>query len=423
MNRRETIAIIPILVSMMFLLARILTCAGFARAGNIDPDHPVFLPFIANDFNAGWNWSKLVTTTLTPRPNHLPLMVLDRSGNIHVFWDTLSSPQYIYHTFWNGQGWSTISPVASTFGAATTIEPPFISADGRLHLVWRVYLGSSQTNPYRLFYAAFDGSKWSNPEELFQSTDSYIFGVIYSGATDGFHALILNNHIVSPDIYDMTRTVSSWSSPTVIDPVHLVDSAWPDSAGGIHIFGQTFNPQTLYYSYWLNGQFAVSGRHGSGTLSNYPNHLDGSKNLHLFHTGSVPIPGGTVTGVFHQCIDTNLSWGPQEFPSSQMAITSNLVHAGDMGSQFALAWKEQKSGRIQIGLWNGCASMGRQPAPIPSATQWEVESLAIDSAANQICVLVNEWLTSRYAVTCVSVSNSPPSPGVQSIPWIPPREN
>ncbi len=65
----------------------------------------------------------------------------------------------------------------------------------------------------------------------------------------------------------------------------------------------------LYHSYWLNGQFVVDGQSGTGRILGRETQLDIQNNLHVYWTGQVPVPGGTVNGIFYQCLDPNLNWG------------------------------------------------------------------------------------------------------------------
>jgi len=61
-------------------------------------DHLLFLPLIANNYDPNWQWQEPIPITLSPTPNHTPIMVIDHLGNLHIFWDTITSPRFVYHS-------------------------------------------------------------------------------------------------------------------------------------------------------------------------------------------------------------------------------------------------------------------------------------------------------------------------------------
>ncbi len=79
-------------------------------------NQPIYLPLIANNYDPSWQWSTAITVELTPLPQHTPLLTLDLSGRLHIFWDTQHSPRFIYHTYLGDQGWTTPAPIAQTLG-------------------------------------------------------------------------------------------------------------------------------------------------------------------------------------------------------------------------------------------------------------------------------------------------------------------
>jgi len=402
-NGLQLIVLRPIVfIGFLLLIGYIMiTTAAIATGGG----NAAYLPFLAQNYNSAWHWNSPITTTLTPAPFNPPATIIDPAGRFHIFWDTLSSPRYIYHTYWDGQKWSGIIPVGQSLGISSSIKPPFISSDGKLHLVWRSDFGVGTPNRFRLLYASFDGAAWSSVQEIYQTDAYYIQGLVHTDEADHLHALIQRSYGVSASIFEITRTLSALSAPLQIDPGHLVDEAWADRSGGIHIFGQIAYPEQLFYSYWKEGQFQVVGRQGTGYIGVYPTQMDEMGNLHLFYTANLPVPGGVVRGVIHQCVNTNLNWWERETPSGEADVTGPLMSGWDQNNRLGLAWKETNSGNIQLGVWNGCVKTNFASITFPQGKNWEVSSLAISSLPNKICALVKEMFTSLYTVRCVEIEN------------------
>jgi hypothetical protein len=78
-----------------------------------DP-HPIYLPLVTGvtDLTPRWQWTPALDLQLSPTPNNTPRAVIDRKGQLHLFWDTSRSPRFIYHSYLNGEEWTEPQPIA-----------------------------------------------------------------------------------------------------------------------------------------------------------------------------------------------------------------------------------------------------------------------------------------------------------------------
>jgi len=364
----------------------------------------VYLPLVVKNYDFTWRWLPPSQITLSPRPNHAPILVIDRSGRPHILWDTYTSPRYIYHTYLTEQGWMAAAPVAESLGTSETLFPPIIDSDGKLHLLWANWFGSSVENPYRLSYAVFDGNQWSTEDEVVRS-NADIQGMVQFDDQGAIRVTYTGVALLGSQIYQTQHTAEGWSQPVHIylggsHPIYLV---WPDMAGGVHLYGNDAYNETLYHSYWLNGQFVIQGQIGTGKILGRETQLDIQNNLHVYWTGQVPVPGDTVTGIYYQCLDASLNWSPQIMPSGQEEIAGPPSKAWDGQDGFALAWKETAGNRVRLSLWDGCAQGDVKTFLFASDINWEVAAAAISHAPRQACVLARELYSYEYTVVCAVI--------------------
>ena len=107
------------------------------------------------------------------------------------------------------------------------------------------------------------------------------------------------------------KYANGWSAPQTILPQAATHGlvVWkyePDSAGDVRFYGRDLTGN-LIYAYWHNNV---------ATLYQTPINLklyeyyfgDAAGDYYIYRIGEVPVPGGTTTGVYSQCIDTNLNF-------------------------------------------------------------------------------------------------------------------
>lgn len=364
-------------------------------------DNNVFLPLVAQKFDPACDVLPEEIINLSPTPYliyNAPKLAIDHSGRPHIFWETLQTPRYAYHTFLAESGWSSPSPIAGTLGISYITSEPIFDLQGTLHIMWLTDLGIDVTNRYQMVYANFDGDQWSAYEDVSQST-SMTNGKLRVVSDGNLQAVIETTYRV----YRNLRSNFGWETAQLLDPGHTTNFGWPDVHGGVHLYGAFFYLPNLY-SYWKDGIYSPQSVEVPVALSSRKTMLDEQNNLHTTWTGSVPIPGDTVTGVYYQCQNNNLSWQPQWNPSGYGALTGNPYFAWDDHNRVALAWQVKEPHEVHMAFWEGCTYQITDYFPLPTG-EFELVDAAYSSVAQKACVLLRKQYTStEYRLLCANVN-------------------
>jgi hypothetical protein len=382
---------------LMLLMASVPT--PLLAQDSPDDDHLVFLPLIANDYDSAWHWTSVVTPTLTPSAYSAPLLAIDRAGQVHLLWDTLSTnARFIYHSYLTSQSWTTPTAILPTLGTSSVLYPPLVDTSGALHLLWKNVLVSN--SPARLLYSSFEGGAWHPEEVVYTATSpSYsVQGMVHSGAQSVLHTTVAVSFL-STDVYYTTRTPTGWTAPFEIAPTRSPSLIWPDQLGGVHLYNDSY-AGNVYYSYWRNNQFSVDNRQTSGKVAGRNSQLDGLNNLHVFWSDAVPIPGGSVTGLYHQCFVNNQTWESSQVLTGQESLVGSAVKASDGNGGVALAWRQ--GNKVQLTLWDGCVQTARKTMPMPSGT-WNLRAVALRDNPKKACLLFSPLYTLTYNVICAEI--------------------
>lgn len=360
-------------------------------------EYALFLPAIHNNYDPSWQWQEPTTVTLSPFPWEKPLTVIDHQGRLHVIWSTLDAPRYIYHTYYDGISWSPQLPVAETLGYSKVLYAPLVDGNGRLHLVWHNDLGLGE--PSRLMYAEFDGTAWSSEEEVYRTGNSGVQGMPHLDEQGNVRITLLDG-LYTTTAYQATKSNNAWQLSAAIQPGHLTHWTWPDMTGGIRFYGSD-SQNHMYYSHWQDGRFQVQNVQAAGTIYGRQTQLDGQNNLHTFWTATVSIPGGTVTGLYYQCLNQNLQWSEQTVISGQRAVSGLPIKASDANTQIALTWEEQQRDWFVTGVWQGCEITGLKDVPGIAPATHTLQAAAISDEANKLCVLAKKDFGSEFTAVCV----------------------
>ena len=390
-----------LLAAALLVLTALLIALGQAQAQTGDEPPQSYLPIVMREHDAAWRWLPVETLTPAPNPNtgDSLLLAIDNQGQTHLLWDTLYSPRFIYHSYQAGGAWTPPAPISETLGTSYTLYAPLRDAAGRLHLVWRTYLGSGIDTPYRLMYAVFDGASWK-ASEIHRTANSGIQGMPHSDDLGGLRITYLDSSISAKPAYQVARTSGGWSFPWPINPTQSVSLVWPDMQGGVRFYDNDYSG-LLHYTHWKNGAFLINDLPATGKVSSRQSQLDGQNNLQLFWSGTVPVPGGNVTGMHHQCFSSALAMGAEQVLSGETAITGSPRAGSDGVSRVVIAWKQNGADLLWLTIWDGCRKVKQISAPLGVFTDWSLQAAAISHDPRKVCVLAKKLYSSdTFALLC-----------------------
>lgn len=364
----------------------------------------LYLPFVTNHADNTWQWEEPQFLTLTPTPdaNDPFLMAIDANGQPHLWYNTYTAPRFIYHTTLTAQGWLTPTQIADTLGTSYTLFPPVQDAEGNFHLLWRNWLGSGVTNPYRLMYARYTGGLWTPEEEVYRTSDQQQ-GMVRVNPAGEVHVTSAGG-IFSTIAQHFVRTPSGWTAPENITPSHNIYWVWPDILGGVQFYGESYDQTTFYHTAWLNGAQHTDVLPGIGDYLLWKDtQLDGENNLHIFERTQVPIPGGTVYGITHRCLTHDLLWTDEQVLSGETDTASPLVKAEDGYGKIALAWQESTGNLVHIAVFKDCTLAKTAQVTLPLDKSWTLEASALGQTPSAFCLLARRmYASTEYLVQCAT---------------------
>jgi hypothetical protein len=354
----------------------------------------LYLPLVQNGYDPTWQWRATEIVNLSPSPFDNPFLAIDHAGRVHVFWDTWSSggAAFIYQTYQDGNGWTAPAPIANTLGVSKLLIPPVVTPDGDIHLVW--YNDLAIGGPYRLMYASFDGNRWGPEEEITRFTSPYPGAVLNYDDQGNLHIVYREPSLFTDPSFYRVLVQGTWSDPINITPgsggqVIFWDLEL-DRSGGVRFYGRDLDYQ-LVYSYWRGGAFQseltpVTGftwPHSFDTL------LDASDNLHVYRDASVPVPGGSVNGLYHLCLDSSLNWDSEQVLSGYDSIGNGAYVARDNAGGVAFGWKDYNAAEFSLALLKGCSKPVRKVGQLPETTRWgDLSAVALSRQPGKFCALV-----------------------------------
>ncbi len=292
--------------------------------------------------------------------------------------------------------------VAASLGESELASPPIVDAAGTIHLLWHNELIPGGTT--RVLYAAFRNDAWTPEEEVYRSPYNYfrLIGVPRTDSAGRLYALITNTPY-NGQVYYITRGASGWQTPIFVinTPSSASFIAEADWSGGVHIYeDQSATPPLMWYSHWRNGSFVVQNRPISGLINRHEAALDGLNNLHLFWIDYVPVPGGSVYGLYHQCLKDNRDLLPAEIASDQQAVSAPII-AADERSRVAAVWNEYDPKRVRLAVWTGCDRTDATTVAPLSGTNWSPRAVTISATPERVCMLLlDNYYPARDTVVC-----------------------
>lgn len=389
-------------IALVLLLALISSSLVY---GMQSEENTLYLPLVAKDFDTSWQFYDPIKVQLQPVPSSNPYLVIDSSKRPHILWDTYSGEKaFIYHTYLTDQGWTTPAPIANTLGRSKLLNPPVVGSHNDIYFVWHNDLNLG--GPYRILYAAWDGTQWGPEYELIgQGSSSSINGMTRLDK-QGIPtvAFIESDGFFSSNLYYQGWTGSGFSNRELIKKPTYATAAWLDTSNGVRLFGDDSLNGSIRYSYWKGGRFIVDNQAIPGKISPRYTFLDGTNNLHLYRSASVPVPGGNVTGIYHQCLKNDLSWSPEVVLSGEAYIQKYVV-AFDEQVNPLIAWSTNSSQTLTLTIWNGCSLIKQRVLslpPLPSSYGWgDFVTVARNAKTGKVCFLSKEkYSSTSFVLTC-----------------------
>lgn len=366
----------------------------------------LFLPLVTNHYNPAWQWAPATVVDLIPTPDHAPQLLIDNSGQLHLFWDTNRTPRLIYHTYWNGQSWSATTAIGQTLGSSTLTQAPLIDQQGTIHLSWQNDLGSGTDKQYRLLYNTFANQTWGTEQELFRNQYGGIASVFHVDGDDVLHLTFSFSDFFRSKYYQLTHTPSGWLTSPVLDPPHaksLSVYAWaPDQQTGVRFYSGS-GRERFYYSYWQNDQFSPSEQEVQGKLRGRTLLLDRDGHLHNLWHDQVPVPGGTVRGLCHQCLEPELQWGAQVVLSGQSAADGVVATTAANRSQIIMGWWESATQQGWLTTWQGCKQVEKVALNLAKPGSEIPYALTLSHSPHKVCILTRRSSPVQYTVYCADL--------------------
>ena len=132
--------------------------------------------------------------------------------------------------------------------------------------------------------------------------------------------------------------------------------------------------------------------------------LDNTNTLYYSWTGQVPVPGGDVTGLHFQCLDSNLNLWPEIIPTGQSGLASNVLVAQNGALQTLYAWGTT-DGQIHLMKPHGCAQANLWTVPLPASSKntRELASLVVDASFKKACFFTLLHPGSSHELFCVDL--------------------
>ena len=384
-NLNKTVLIFVVVLMMM------MACVATPATASVSMASPTPLPAAQIHIKdaTSWKWGEIPAPVIKPFSQH-PQVLIDSKGRIHLLWDTLggSDNAFIYHSYFDAGQWTSPKPIASTLGTSSIVTAPLATPDGAIHVLWynQLQLGG----PYRLMYAKYDGANWSPEVELYRSDkDPNLSGSLFSDSRSTVHAVISSPNGIGSDFYYLTNTPNGWSAPQTILPQEATHGlvVWkyePDSTGDVRFYGRDLTGN-LIYAYWHNN---VATLHQTPiNLELYDYYFgDVAGDYYIYRTGEVPVPGGTTTGVYSQCIDTNLTLWPEQLLSGENKVVT-APQIAQSASRTIMSWITSEN-QVQFLFPKSCAEADLFTLPLPKVIFVRQSfSLAISDSPNKLCIL------------------------------------
>ncbi len=276
-----------------------------------------------------------------------------------------------------------------------------------MHLFWANQLTS--TSAPRLLYSAYRNGVWTPEEVAFDyppygtNSNPQTWASAQVGNDGQVYAIAQYVHY-NLYTYQAKRTTAGWPAKVVPDTGLMDAYQWilGDRDGAVRRFITRYEYGTYhgYYSYWRDGTYLIQDALMPFDTRNTSGQLDAGNNLHVYWRAEVPVPGGQVMGLYHQCFDPAMTpAGGPELLTGQDATAASLLPAADEAGRWSLAWQMVATGEAKLGVWQGCQRQKILSVPPDPATPWPPFQALFSRTPNRWCGV---WRTGSgvYQVRC-----------------------
>lgn len=372
----------------------------------------IYLPVIMQEYDPSWRWDSVEKITLPEAPLHDPVIGNDFQGRTHLLWDKWpSGNEFIFHTYQTESGWTTSAEIDQTLGASKIILPPMIGADGRLHLIW--YNELSFGGPYRLMADSYDNGQWEIGQELVRYQYNSLNVMMNVGSDGSVNVVYGVPGIVFTNYYFTQKASGGWTPAnninlSLIYPYSLF-KVQPDQSGGVGILIRNSNNSTIYYSHWKNGNFSPNLLPVGVINTTSASFLDSQDNWHFFRTGSVPVPGGSVNGIYHQCMSSDLSLGTEEAITGMNNVSDYNI-TRDNNGKAVFSWTKLVNGKkvLALEIFNGCDRLNHKEYTLPSTENWGSLNATAKTGGHpgKFCALYDiAYKSNEFGLFCARVND------------------
>lgn len=406
--------IITLMVLTLFLVFTISPITEVESLVSDPPPYKTYIPLVQKDYDPSWQWQPLQQITLSPAPLDKPVTVIDSLGRLHIFWDVWpGNPQFIYHRYQIGSGWSDTEAIEQTLGASNLLAVPRAGPDGSVYIIWKNDLNFG--GPYRIMYAHWKDGVWDPEAELHRITNNSLGGLLNLDTNGQPMVIVWPSDDVMTRQYFFCRPTAAGCTGKVEIPVgnssilSIPDVLLLDHSGGVSILYEAYINFTdhQYFAYWKNSSFIVNDLDIGGSVNYRSGIVDGQKNILLYHTSSVPVPGGNVTGLSQQCLAANHTWKPEQVISGQSQVSA-YQYAVTYSDAVVSAWQSSSAGPVTLDLLDNCNSTMRKTIslPPPSSSSWNgLVSLAASDQPKKICMVTPvAYASANFGVYCVNIT-------------------
>jgi uncharacterized protein YfiM (DUF2279 family) len=192
-------------------------------------------------YHGYWNGVYWLNEPIPHAMGGAPAIAASANGVVDVAWqdrDAADMPYEIYHSRWNGQGWSLPENLSDTFGEQSLIPSVAMDHNDQAHVTWQERVDGR----YAIYYTYGQVGYWSIPERVSENVvDAYLPSAVVrvppagSGAAAGGMVYVGWDESTLAVYRSRNTRDGEWSPPSILltDPLGVADLQLAVDAGGL----------------------------------------------------------------------------------------------------------------------------------------------------------------------------------------------